>query len=66
MLIAYGQAAVTSRAGGGIEGNFHCRFFAFGIVAPDTGKRASFEKNHRANPRPVIQRIAFDVQNQGG
>jgi hypothetical protein len=36
---------------------------AFGIGAPPAGERASLEKNHRPDPRPVMDGKTLDVRN---
>jgi hypothetical protein len=35
-------------------------------VAPDAGQGAAFKKHHTPDAGPVIQGIAFDIQDQWG
>ena len=47
-----------------LEGNFNFGAFAFGIVAPETGKGTAFEKQDGSYSRTVVKGISSDLQYQ--
>jgi hypothetical protein len=43
---------------------FRCQGLPFGIVAPEAVQRAAFEEDGRPDPRPVVDRIFPDIEDQ--
>jgi hypothetical protein len=62
MLLADGNAVTAPDAPVSMQHEFFLGGDRFGIVAPHAVKRASFQKNRRADARSVIHREALDIE----